>query len=475
MNEGPVHLSKRARAPRSVRTYYVGLAVLALLLLGSTVFMWRRLRPGVIVTGWSPQANAQDVSTRAAVRIAFAGPMLREEVGARFQIEPPVEGTLRWEEDTLLYRPTRPLAAGQAYTATLRAGAHTARGRQVTRDITWRFAVGRPRLTYIALDEAGRLQLYAEDPHVQLTDASADVWDYAVHPEGRAIAYSVVDENGAAVKDGAADLWQVDRDGGNLRLLLACAPDACAAPAWSFDGRQIAYERQALSETTIGIGTGPVVPHIWLLDTRTGDTRPLVDGTPTPGRAPTWAPSRSRLAFYDLTESAVRIVDLEDGQVQLFDTLGNIGTWDPEGERMVLADLHFHDERVEWVLVQVEFATRKVLDLGSPPAAGDSLPHWSPTGEWIAFARNRLGDGTPTPGTQLWLMRPDGSDARPLAQDAAANLGAYAWRPDGAAIAYIRVEIADLADPNPELWVVSLEDGNAALVAAGAVMPDWLP
>ena len=46
---------------------------------------------------------------------------------------------------------------------------------------------------------------------------------------------------------------------------------------------------------------------------------------------------------------------------------------------------------------------------------------------------------------------------------------------DGEAIAYIRVEIADLVDPHPVLWVVSLADGQTRQVAAEAGMPDWLP
>ncbi|WP_420456903.1 hypothetical protein [Rubrivirga sp.] len=53
-------------------------------------------------------------------------------------------------------------------------------------------------------------------------------------------------------------------------------------------------------------------------------------------------------------------------------------------------------------------------------------PAWSPDGAWIAFTRDQLAG--------LWVVRPDGSGARPLADAPAAGFG-FAWSPDGTAIA----------------------------------------
>jgi hypothetical protein len=72
-------------------------------------------------------------------------------------------------------------------------------------------------------------------------------------------------------------------------------------------------------------------------------------------------------------------------------------------------------------------------------------------------------------------MRPDGTDAHPLVTDAAANLGAYAWRPDGGAIAYVRLRVEEMMDPHPALWVVTLPDGETQQVASEAILPGWLP
>jgi Tol biopolymer transport system component len=125
--------------------------------------------------------------------------------------------------------------------------------------------------------------------------------------------------------------------------------------------------------------------------------------------------------------------------------------------------------------MRVDLSTRAVQDLSAPSTAGDYTPHWSPTGEWIALGRAALPDGSHTWGAQLWLMHPDGSEAHALMAEVGANFGAFAWRPDGGALAYVRLPIEELADPHPELWVISLKDGQPELIARDVIMPGWLP
>ena len=142
---------------------------------------------------------------------------------------------------------------------------------------------------------------------------------------------------------------------------------------------------------------------------------------------------------------------------------------------MILPDSTFHNQASDDYLIRISFTTRQVQKLNTSFAVDDTLPHWSPTGEWVALGRTGLPDGTPTWGTQLWLMRPDGSRAQPLVTDKEANFGAFAWRSDGGALAYVRLSMEDLADPRPELWIVDLSDRQPRLLARDAIMPDWLP
>jgi hypothetical protein len=57
-----------------------------------------------------------------------------------------------------------------------------------------------------------------------------------------------------------------------------------------------------------------------------------------------------------------------------------------------------------------------------------SAPAWSPDGRWIAFVSDR------TDKRQLYLIAPDGGEARPLT-DVEGGVGSFAWSPDGSRIA----------------------------------------
>ena len=71
-----------------------------------------------------------------------------------------------------------------------------------------------------------------------------------------------------------------------------------------------------------------------------------------------------------------------------------------------------------------------------PLTAGtrDSSPRWSPDGRTIAFVRAVERDGKPQPA-QIFVMSLEGGEARPIT-DLARGAGAPAWSPDGRRIAF---------------------------------------
>ncbi|MCK4317039.1 MAG: hypothetical protein KAX24_14835, partial [Anaerolineae bacterium] len=73
-----------------------------------------------------------------------------------------------------------------------------------------------------------------------------------------------------------------------------------------------------------------------------------------------------------------------------------------------------------------------------------------------------------------WLMRPDGNNAHPLLADPAATFSHVTWRPDGGALAYVRLALGD-PRARPDLWLMELPAGEPVLLAEVSTAPTWLP
>lgn len=450
------------------------LGVLLALGMATVLVLLRGDQVGVQVSELVPVPGSTGVSTRTEIRLTFDESMDKPSVERRFQAMPPVEGTLTWRGDILIWQPGRPLATDARYVIRLAAGAKSALGRALKEDLTWEFYTGHPRVVFMSVGEVS--QLYDVDTSAlrvrELTrfEDGSSVWDYAASRDGSEIALGLVRPDGSAV-----DLWLMNADGSDAHRLLACDDSQCTGAAWSPDGRRLAFERRQLNVDLGAMGGGLGPSRVWLYDLSSGTTRRLFQDTQMLGYGPRWSPDGSRLAYFD-PQGGVRVVDLEAGASQLIpNQLGEIGTWSPDGQTLALVDLAFEGERYSSYLLRADLRDGTTTNLsGEEVGVKDGSPEWSPTGEWIAFGRKALADGTPTAGQQLWLMRPDGSRAHPLVTDPEAHLGSIAWSPDGRDIAYLRFPLMQ-ADARPEIWLVSIAGSEPVKLADNGTLPEWLP
>ena len=113
----------------------------------------------------------------------------------------------------------------------------------------------------------------------------------------------------------------------------------------------------------------------------------------------------------------------------------------PDGKRMAYLSDASGSPQV-WMRDMTTGTAKQVTDL--PDSVGDM--QWSPKGDWIAY--------TVAPGgglnSQIWVMKPDGRDAKRLTAGGKENNNFYGWTPDGT-----RLMVATNRD-NPAVFDVAL-------------------
>ena len=409
-----------------------------------------------------------EIGAYGPLGLQFAQTMRAETVETRFEIDPPVPGAFSWEADQLWFTPAQPLQPGVTYTVRLQPGALARDGRESKQTWTGQYRVRAPWVVYMASvsgpREVWRVPATGGSPE-QLTFTEGRVYDFAVAPDGEQIVYSVVNpQNGA-------DLWLMGRAGENPRQLLNCGADLCTVPAWAPTAGRIAYSREPAGLTP-GSPNGP--PRVWTVDPLSGQTAPLYQDSQILGYGPVWSPDGRRLAFFDGSSSSIRMLDVTTSREMLVKTLmGTVGAWAPDGQRLVYNDMNLETGRPYVTLAVADFDAQTLTPLlGQEPNWADySLPAWSPDGAWLALG---LRAATSGPTKQIWLMRPDGSEARAVTDDALYTFGGYRWDPWGTALVLQRFEMnKPYATPEVLVWTAATNT-LLPLVPDGST-PEWLP
>lgn len=114
--------------------------------------------------------------------------------------------------------------------------------------------------------------------------------------------------------------------------------------------------------------------------------------------------------------------------------------WSPDGRKIAFASSARpdHDHTQVYVMNADGSDQRRIhpTPCETPGYCHEVLPVWSPDGSWIAFQRDVEAEpsgATVRAAPEIWVMRPDGSDAKKLAT------GHFpVWSPDGSQIAFAK-------------------------------------
>jgi serine/threonine protein kinase len=288
-------------------------------------------------------------------------------------------------------------------------------------------------------------------PH-KLVSLQGSPWALSFAPDGSRIRFTLS-------KSGTSNLWEVRRDGGDLRVVLRAGhgpADACCG-GWSRDGRHFFF-----------IGHSALGNNIWVQRESGGVFRSHVEPVPlTSGplsiNAWTLSPDGKKL-FVGASQGRAELVRYDAKAQQFVPFLSGIsaGELDYSRDGQWMTYVSYPDQTL-W-RSRADGSERLQLTY-SPAIAG--LPRWSPDGKQIAYIAAQPGQSW-----KIFLIARDGGTAEEVASTAADQADPV-WSPDGRKLAFGQLGASEHAN----IQIVDLASHQVSNVTGSERLfsPRWSP
>ena len=268
----------------------------------------------------------------------------------------------------------------------------------------------------------------------------------AVSPDGRYAAYIVREVDVPGDKRDAS-LWRVPVSGGPPERLTHTG--SVSAPAWSPDGRVIAFLSDRIGDKT----------QVWALPTAGGEAFRITDVKQGVSSF-AWAPDSRRLALViedpdplegveKKTEAEkaprpiviTRLQHKQDGEGYLDNGKSHVYVADAAGALASHGTTHASVKPLTWGI------------------HNEDNPTWSPDGRLIAFSSNRTEHPDANENSDIFTIEVDGGRITQVTKDPGAEDGPV-WSPDGKEIAFVHVPVDPPVYATPRIWSASASGGQ---------------
>jgi hypothetical protein len=258
----------------------------------------------------------------------------------------------------------------------------------------------------------------------------------------------------------SGDPWSVyliSSDGAGLERLTEGDAEFLSSPAWSPDGKRIAF-----------VSARDGAADIWATDL---DGSNMVNLTRHQAKdhSPAWSPDGEWIAFASVRDSLyweLYLMGADGSHVQRLTWWEGASdlwpTWSPDGTRLAFASRRDGN----WELYTIDRDGSNLRRLTNHPA-DDTTPAWSPDGSRIAFESTRDGYA------EIYVVPATGGEAVNISNLAWATDRGPTWSPDGSRIAFYSDR-----DGQWDIYVMPSAGGEAVRLTSSSAddqLPAWRP